>query len=87
MSKKQNPIVRIVLRPALKEKLNRRAMYFGVGLSTYLKHLILRELEETELPTYLPSEQLIKNYKKSLKDKGYKTGRRKASEVLQEIVE
>ena len=52
----------------LKELLANRARHFGVTMSTYIRHLIIQNVEDN-VPVYQASEKTEKLYEKALRDK------------------
>lgn len=52
----------------LKEFLEAKAKRYGIPMSDYLKHLILKDVEGEEYPTFEPSEETIKAAKRATKD-------------------
>ena len=57
----------------LKERVESQASKFGVPLATYLKHLIMKDIEDMDYPVFEPSERTVKAYKQALKE--YKAGK------------
>jgi len=82
---KSNSTVKIVLRSDIKDKIDKKARLMGMGLSTYLRHLILKELVENDLPVYKASNYLNTVVKDSFRQKRYKTKEGKASELLTKL--
>lgn len=66
----QQTQIKLNLPVALKEHLESRARKFGMSLAAYVRHLILKEVEEMEYPTFEASKATIKAYKQALKDRG-----------------
>lgn len=67
----------------MKKRLDEKAKHLGVSVSTYIKHLILNDMD---MPVYEASDRVNKAYEESLRSKdGISTNGRKASEVLDEI--
>lgn len=64
----QQTQIKINLPVALKEFLESKASRFGMPLAGYVKHLILKEVEDMEYPTYEASESTIKAYKQALQE-------------------
>ena len=65
----QQAQIKINLPAALKEYLESKASRFGMPLAGYIKHLMLKDVEDMEYPTFEASDRTIKAYKKALKDK------------------
>jgi len=65
----QQAQIKLNLPLALKEYLESKAMKFGLPLAAYIKHLILKEVEEMEYPIFEASDRTIQAYKKALKEK------------------
>ena len=61
--------IKINLPLALKEFLESKANKFGLPLASYVKHLILKDVEEMEYPIFEASDSTIKAYKKALREK------------------
>lgn len=60
--------IKLNLSVSLKEFLESKAKRYGMPMSDYLKHLILKDVEGEQYPTFEPSEATIKAYKQALKD-------------------
>lgn len=82
-TQKKSQSIRLIVQPKLKEQVRNKAHELGVNMSTYIKHLILVDLQK--LPVYEASERVEKAYQMSLREKGYRTNGRKASDVLREL--
>lgn len=65
--------IKLNLPVTLKDFLESKARRFGIPMSDYLKHLILKDIEAEEYPTFEPSGSTIKATKQALKD--LKTGK------------
>lgn len=65
----QQAQIKINLPLALKEFLESKANKFGMPLAGYIKHLMLKDVEEMDYPTFEASDRTIRAYKKALKDK------------------
>ena len=61
--------IKVNLPLALKEYLESKAQKFGMPLASYVKHLILKDVENMEYPTYVASERTIKKAKEALEHK------------------
>ncbi|MDO8638923.1 MAG: hypothetical protein Q7R43_05075 [Candidatus Daviesbacteria bacterium] len=60
--------IKLNLSVVLKDFLESKARRFGIPMSDYLKHLILRDIEKEEYPVFEASEATKKAYKQALKD-------------------
>lgn len=60
--------IKLNLSATLKDFLESKARRFGIPMSDYLKHLILRDIEGEEYPVFEASEATIKASKEALKD-------------------
>lgn len=69
----QQSQIKINLPLALKEFLESRAGRFGMPLAGYIKHLILKDVEEMDYPTFQASKQTELAFKQAIKDQ--KTGK------------
>lgn len=69
----QQTQIKINLPVALKEFVESKAIRFGVPLATYVKHLILKDVEEMEYPVFPASKRTERAYRKAIKDQ--KAGR------------
>lgn len=65
----QQAQIKVNLPINLKEYLESKAQKFGIPLAGYIKHLILKDVEDMEYPTFEASDRTIKAYKKALRDK------------------
>lgn len=61
--------IKVNLSISLKEYLESKAQKFGMPLSGYIKHLILKDVEDMEYPTFEASDKTIKAYKEAMKNK------------------
>lgn len=64
----QQTQVKFNLSSPLKEYLESRARRFGLPLASYLRYLILKDVEGLEFPVYPASERTLKKARKALKD-------------------
>lgn len=64
----QQAQIKLNLPLALKEFLESKANKFGMPLAGYIKHLMLKDVENMEYPTFEASDRTIKAYKKALKE-------------------
>ena len=61
--------IKVNLSVSLKEYLESKAQKFGMPLSGYIKHLILKDVEDMEYPVFELSESSEKAYKDALKNR------------------
>jgi len=47
--------IKVNLSPEIKALIDNRARTYGMPVSTYVKHLILKDVESTDVPTRQPS--------------------------------
>lgn len=52
----------------MKAFLESKASKFGMPLAGYIKHLILKDIEDMDYPTYQASEETELTYRKALED-------------------
>lgn len=60
--------IKLNLPVTLKDFLESKARRFGIPMSDYLKHLILRDIEGEEYPVFEASESTIKASEEALKN-------------------
>lgn len=65
--------IKINLSIQLKEFLESKAKKFGMPTASYIKHLILKDVEEIDYPVFEASEATIIAAKKAMKE--YKDGK------------
>ena len=65
----QQSQIKLNLPLSLKEYLESKASKFGIPLAAYIRHLILKDIEDMDYPTYAASDKTIRAYKKALKEK------------------
>lgn len=61
--------IKINLPLALKEFVESKANRYGLPIAAYLKHLILKDMEGMEYPTFELSERSEKAYKEAMKNR------------------
>lgn len=66
----QQTQIKLNLPVSLKEYLESKASKFGTPLAVYIRHLILKDIEDMDYPVYEASDKTIKAYKKALKEEG-----------------
>lgn len=59
--------LKISLSEQLSDLLQSKAARFGVPVTQFVKHLIMKEVEEEDFPTFEASEWLEKKTKKAMK--------------------
>ena len=52
----------------MKDYLESKARKFGMPIAGYIKHLILKDIEDMDYPTYQASEETEKAYKKAVEE-------------------
>jgi predicted DNA-binding protein len=65
----QQAQIKLNLPVSLKDYLESKASKFGMPLAGYIKHLILKDVEDMEYPTFEASDRTIKKAKEALKNK------------------
>ena len=65
----QQAQIKINLPLALKDFLESKANKFGLPLAGYIKHLMLKDVEDMEYPTFELSEKSERALKRALKEK------------------
>lgn len=65
----QQAQIKITLPLALKEFLESKASKFGLPIASYVRHLIVKEVEEMDYPVFEASDSTIKAFKKAMKEK------------------
>lgn len=65
----QQSQIKLNLPLALKDFAQSRAQRYGMPLAGYIKHLILKDIQDTEYPVFQASERTIKKAKEALKNK------------------
>jgi len=58
--------IKINIPVNMKDFLESKASRFGMPLAGYIKHLILKDIEDMDYPTYQASEATEKAYKKAV---------------------
>jgi antitoxin component of RelBE/YafQ-DinJ toxin-antitoxin module len=69
----QQTQIKITLPVALKELIESKAARYGLPISGYIRHLLLREVENMQFPVYKASKKTEKAYKKAMGD--YRKGK------------
>lgn len=65
----QQAQIKINLPLSLKELIESRASLFGIPLSGYIKHLILKEVEDMVYPTFEVSKRTEHKARKALRER------------------
>lgn len=65
----QQTQIKLNLPLSLKEYLESKAGRYGIPLASYIRHLILKDIEDMDYPTYEASDKTIKAYRKALREK------------------
>lgn len=65
----QQAQIKITLPLALKEFLESKASKLGLPIASYVRHLIVKDVEEMDYPIFEASDSTIKAYKKAMKEK------------------
>lgn len=65
----QQAQVKITLPLALKEFLESKAFKFDMPISSYIRHLILKDVEDLEYPVFQVSDKTVKKAKEAVKNK------------------
>lgn len=65
----QQAQIKINLPEVLKEFVESKASRFGMPIAAYIKHLILKDVEDMEYPSFELSEKAEKALQKALKEK------------------
>ena len=60
--------IKISLSEQLNDRLESKAARLGVPVTQFVKHLILKEVENEEYPTFKASDRVEKNTKKALEE-------------------
>lgn len=60
--------IKVNLPLSMKDFLESKASKFGLPLAGYIRHLILKDIEEMDYPTYQASESTEKAYTKAVEE-------------------
>ncbi len=60
--------IKVNIPLSMKEFLESKASKFGMPLGGYIKHLILKDIEDMDYPTYKASSETEKAYKKAMEE-------------------
>lgn len=61
--------IKLNISITLKDYLESKARKFGLPVAGYVKHLILKDVEEMEYPVFKASDRTIRRAKKALKER------------------
>ena len=84
MSNTQATQVKITLPDELYLHLRSRAEKFGLNLSAYIRHLVINDVKEIDIPVFKMSEKKEKIALKALED--YNNGKTKAIDNLDDYL-
>ncbi len=62
--------LKISLSDQLNDLLQSKAQRLGIPVTQFVKHLIIKEVETEEYPTFQASERTIKRAKQAMEDRG-----------------
>lgn len=65
----QTTQIRVTLPVRLQEYLQTKASRYGLGLSAYIKNLIINDVRDVEYPILEASEKVEESYKKALQER------------------
>lgn len=65
----QQTQIKITLPVELKEFVESKARKFGLPLAGYIRHVLLKDVEDMDYPVYEASDKTIRAYKKAMKEK------------------
>ena len=69
----QQAQIKITLPVQLLDFLESKARRFGLPVAAYLRHLVVKDVEDMEYPVFQASKRVEKAYKKAMAD--YKSGK------------
>ena len=64
----QQTQIKITLPVELKEFIESKARKFGLPIASYVRHLIVKDVEDMDYPVYEASDKAIRAYKKAKKE-------------------
>jgi len=76
--------LKVTLPAALYDYLESRAQRFGLAMATYVKHLVIKDVEDMDLPTYKMSSKTEAVALKALKD--YRAGKLKRLKSIDDLL-
>ncbi len=65
----QHAQIKLNISITLKDYLESKARKFGLPVAGYVKHLILKDVEEMEYPVFKASDRTIKRAKRALEER------------------
>lgn len=65
----QQAQIKLNISITLKDYLESKARKFGLPVAGYVKHLILKDVEEMEYPVFKASDRTIRRAKRALKER------------------
>ncbi len=65
----QQTQIKLNIPVALKDYIESKANKYGMPVAGYVKHLILKDVEDMDYPTFEASDKTVEAYKKALKKK------------------
>ena len=85
MSSLQTTQIKVTLPEELYMHLKSKAEKFGLGLSSYIRHLVINDVKDVEIPVFKMSKQREEIALKALVD--YKAGKTRSIKDLDEYLE
>ena len=76
--------LKVTLPVALYDYLDSKAQRFGLALATYIKHLVIKDVEDMDLPTFKMSPKTEAIAIRALKD--YRAGKLKKIESIDDFL-
>ena len=76
--------LKVTLPAALYDYLESKAQRFGLAMATYVKHLVIKDVEDMDLPTYKMSSKTEAVALKALKD--YRAGKLKRLKSIDDLL-
>ncbi len=64
----QQTQIKLNIPVALKDYVESKASKYGMPIAGYVRHLILKDVEDMDYPTFEASDKTIEVYKKALKE-------------------
>ena len=58
--------IKVTISSVMKDYLESKAGKFGMPIAGYVRHLILKDIEDMDYPTYQASEETERSYKKAI---------------------
>ena len=76
--------LKVTLPVELYDYLESKAQRFGLAMATYIKHLVIKDVEDMDLPTYKMSPKTEAVALKALKD--YRAGKLKRLDSIDDLL-